>query len=85
MSVDLIRRKLLVGLGALIAAPAVVRAGILMPIRGIVMPVAEPDYFACVVHPSIFRDILLASGGQLEWLRDRYRIDICEVQQIPCS
>lgn len=35
------RRKFLTGLGALIAAPAVVRAASLMPVRGIVMPVGS--------------------------------------------
>lgn len=35
----LARRSFLTGLGALIAAPTVVRAASLMPVRGIVMPV----------------------------------------------
>jgi hypothetical protein len=39
------RRSFLLGLGAsLVAAPAVVRATSLMPVRGIVMPVELPDF-----------------------------------------
>lgn len=34
------RRSFLAGLGSLIAAPAIVRASSLMPVRGIVMPVS---------------------------------------------
>lgn len=37
--IELSRRSLFSGLGALIAAPAVVKAASLMPVRGIVMPV----------------------------------------------
>lgn len=37
MKIDLSRRKLLVGLGGLIAAPAVVKCASLMPVRGVVM------------------------------------------------
>lgn len=35
------RRTFLTGLGALIAAPAIVRVASLMPVRGIVMPTLE--------------------------------------------
>jgi hypothetical protein len=35
------RRSFLTGLGALIAAPAVVHAGVLMPVRGVVIPTID--------------------------------------------
>lgn len=39
MTIDSTRRGFLFGLGALVAAPAIVKAEILMPVRGIIMPV----------------------------------------------
>lgn len=42
---SLSRRGLLTGLGAIIAAPAIVRAASLMPVRGIVMDVPRADYY----------------------------------------
>lgn len=41
---ELSRRSLFSGLGALIAAPAIVKVASLMPVRGIVMPVRRGDY-----------------------------------------
>jgi len=52
----LTRRSLLTGFGAALAAPAIVRASSLMPVRGIIMPV-EPEVFLRVLHPSMFRDL----------------------------
>lgn len=49
------RRGFLSGLGAALAAPAVVRSGILMPLRGIVMaPAIDDDVFGGYLLPQEF-------------------------------
>lgn len=51
------RRGFLLGLGtSIIAAPAIVRAASLMPVRGIVMPVAMPSDVFRIIHRSIMAD-----------------------------
>lgn len=46
------RRSIISGLGALIAAPALVRASNLMPVRGIIMPM--PDLTVTLQEPANF-------------------------------
>jgi hypothetical protein len=55
--VPLSRRSFFTGLGAsLIGAPAVItRPGLLMPLRGILLPLAPTAFF--MMYPSIYRDI----------------------------
>ena len=94
--IEVSRRKLLVGLGALIAAPAVVRSGILMPIRGIVMPEASADYFYwmgthyfyCVVHPSIMNDLIgrdIEVGSRIDSMLGAWQGICIEGEALPCS
>ena len=45
------RRELLRGLGLLIAAPAVVRASSLMPVRSIAPIITLQDYFDRILYP----------------------------------
>jgi len=51
------RRGLLTGLGALIAAPAIVRAGSLMPVRRPPLTCA-PMHYVVYVHPMIIRNLM---------------------------
>lgn len=48
------RRGFLTGLGALIAAPAIVRASSLMPVKALV----EPKAYWGIVHPENFGDLI---------------------------
>lgn len=46
------RRRFLIGLGALFAAPAIVRAASLMPVRGIVMSKYPVPYWPATALPA---------------------------------
>ena len=89
---ELSRRKLLVGLGALIAAPAVVKYANLMPVRGIVMPDyfywMGTQYFYCVVHPSIMNDLIgrdIEVGSRIDSMLGAWQGISIEGEAIPCS
>lgn len=69
------RRNFLVGLASLIAAPAIVRAASLMPVRGVIMP-------------SNF-DLLIPQGtymmfcGRLAWISGPREISFSESGDVP--
>lgn len=52
------RRGLLTGLGALIAAPAIVRATSLMPVRAPLVISWDDATYIAYVHPSAWRDLV---------------------------
>jgi len=71
------RRAFLTGLGgALIAAPAIVRASSLMPVRGIVMAVEEwtddiylarqVGPFPFILHPDQFADLVVSGAYRID-------------------
>lgn len=63
------RRSFLFGVGAsMIAAPAIVRAASLMPIRGIVMPIAEESFPVGTVFldTNTLYNVCFTAGGDLE-------------------
>jgi hypothetical protein len=62
------RRSFLAGLGALIAAPAVVRADVLMPLRGVVVPLKSWDWIS---QYDISRDTWIARAVKKE-IADRF-------------
>jgi len=55
------RRGFLGGLFSALAAPAIVRAELLMPVRGIIMPVKQ------IIVPSYAGEIDLLNGRDLAW------------------
>lgn len=57
------RRGFLTGLVSALAAPAVVRSGILMPLRGIVVPALPNIVWSADLAPTLWSD--LRSGGYL--------------------
>ena len=57
------RRSFITGLGALIAAPAIVKASSLMPVRGIIMP-REP--IGLELAGRTFRYVIEGSDGEYE-------------------
>lgn len=65
------RRSFLVGIGAsLIAAPAVVKAASLMPVRGIVQDVRQPPWKPMWRgYYDVYRsEVQISIGGGLRWL-----------------
>lgn len=69
------RRSFITGLISLVAAPAIVRAGSLMPVRTMV---AEPMIIP--VHPDVWRDLLAEqreiNSGYRVWISFKEALEI---------
>lgn len=75
---ELSRRAIFAGIGAVIAAPAIVKATSLMPVRGIIMPI-EGGYIGLPYHPEPRIELL---GGSLT-VGDWITIDMGDFPGLP--